>query len=49
MERKTREKRKRKKKLAEERDWFGPRSKIIITTRDKHLLDVGQIEKSVRK
>ncbi|KAG4385092.1 hypothetical protein AAZX31_12G025800 [Glycine max] len=33
------------KKLAEELDRFGPGSRIIITTRNKYLLDVGQVEK----
>ncbi|KAL2327185.1 hypothetical protein Fmac_020612 [Flemingia macrophylla] len=31
--------------LAKERDWFGFGSKIIITTRDKHLLDTVGVEK----
>nr|KYP68875.1 TMV resistance protein N [Cajanus cajan] len=33
------------KKLAKERDWFGIGSRIVITTRDKHLLDFGGVEK----
>ncbi|XP_029127157.1 TMV resistance protein N isoform X2 [Cajanus cajan] len=31
--------------LAREHDWFGLGSRIIITTRDQHLLDVGRIKK----
>jgi len=27
-------------------DWFGPGSRVIITTRDKHLLDCHEIEKT---
>ncbi|XP_010549731.1 PREDICTED: disease resistance protein RML1B [Tarenaya hassleriana] len=30
--------------LVKEADWFGPRSRIIITTRDKHLLDSHGVE-----
>ena len=30
--------------LTSDRNWFGPRSRIIITTRDKHLLDVHEMD-----
>ncbi|KAJ9675864.1 hypothetical protein PVL29_024697 [Vitis rotundifolia] len=30
--------------LASDHNWFGPRSRIIITTRDKHLLDVHEMD-----
>ncbi|GMY19118.1 TMV resistance protein N-like isoform X1 [Fagus crenata] len=33
------------KMLAGEHDWFGPGSRIIITTRDKHLLKTHEVDK----
>ena len=32
------------KKLAGERDWFGPGSRVIITTRDEHLLMTHKVD-----
>ena len=32
-------------KLAGKCNWFGPSSRIIITIRDKHVLDVHEVEK----
>ena len=32
------------KKLARERDWFGPGSRVIITTRDEHLLMTHKVD-----
>nr|XP_009781508.1 PREDICTED: TMV resistance protein N-like [Nicotiana sylvestris]XP_016448320.1 PREDICTED: TMV resistance protein N-like [Nicotiana tabacum] len=34
--------------LAGERDWFGPGSRVIITTKDKHLLVKHRVEKIYR-
>ncbi|XP_010255671.1 PREDICTED: TMV resistance protein N-like [Nelumbo nucifera] len=36
------------KALAREHNWFGPGSRIIITTRDDHLLDVFQVDKKYK-
>nr|DAD27172.1 TPA_asm: hypothetical protein HUJ06_028640 [Nelumbo nucifera] len=36
------------KALAREHNWFGPGSRIIITTRDDHLLDVLQVDKKYK-
>ena len=33
------------KMLAGEQDWFGPGSRIIITTRDEHLLETHEVDK----